>query len=56
MVSAEGEPGSELAAATTSLSAAVLMSSSKRVREPAGSSPPARKPLDAVVLASASER
>lgn len=56
MAAVEGESGSEFAAAVTSLAAAVLMSLSYRSRVSAGSWPPARKPLDAAVLASASER
>lgn len=56
MVFADSEPGSELAAALTSLSAAVLMPCSYRWRDRAVSWPPARKPLEAAVLASASER
>ncbi len=56
MVAAEGEPGSVLAAAVTSPAAAVRMSRSYRSVVALGSWPPARKPLEAVVLASASER
>lgn len=56
MVCAEGEPGSELAAAVIRPWAAVRMSFSYRSREAAVSWPPARKPLEAAVLASARER
>jgi hypothetical protein len=56
MVSADLEPGSELAAALTSLSAAVLMPRSYSWRDSAVSWPPARKPLEAAVLAVARER
>ncbi len=56
MVSSDAEPGSALAAALTSPSAAVRMSFSYRSLDRAFSCPPARNPLEAAVLASASDR
>ncbi|MDQ0760883.1 hypothetical protein QF027_003518 [Streptomyces canus] len=52
-VFAAGESGSEFEAALTRPAAARSMSFSYRSRESAVSWPPARKPLEAAVLASA---